>query len=298
MPLAPSSLSPYLYIPAATLAFLVLGGLAASVRERMDRTFRGERDLASGLGIRCIGVVPTPPSSRQRKQAALRHLSLPFDRAIDAVAALAFELLQDSGEGRTLVVTSSRFGEGKSAVAAGIAAYAARAQKRVLLISADPAPVAQAPKAEGQAATPKVPFELCRDSDLGFDIVALNGTGTAGQGIATDAEWASTLGKLRDHYEHVVIDAPAVLESARVPLLAARCDLVLFAVRWGDTRRDVALNAVNLLTKLSALSGRPRPNIYSVLTHVRLRENARDARGEAAQFLCEGPRRGASSRFA
>ena len=303
VPQRPSSLSPYLYISAAMIAFAALGGGAASVLERMDRSLRSERELATTLGIGCIGLVPEAEEGRYNGRWRLPECpSPPYDQAIEAVAAVALEVIQHRGDGKILAVTSSGPGEGKTALAVGIAAYAARFQRRVLLICAD-APrqdvkltgLSSETNLDSDVSAQRASLEIRRDSALGFDCLALDEIGDANTASLVGSQLANSLDKLRDRYDYMIIAAPGVFESAGIRILAARVDGVLFAVRWGSTRRDVAANAIELLMKPALLSGGPRPKIFAVLTRVNLKAHAGYRRGDTGEFLGKRPQRSGGS---
>lgn len=305
VPQRPSSLSPFLYIPAAMIAFAALGGGAASALERMDRSLRSERELATTLGIGCIGLIPEPQGGRYSGRWRLPEFpSPPYDQAIDAVAAVALEILQHRGDGKILAVTSSGPDEGKTALAVGIATYAARFQRRVLLICAD-APrqdvkltgPGSETKLDGGVSAQRSTLEIRRDSALGFDCLALDEIGDANTASLVGSQLANSLDKLRDRYDYMIIAAPSVFESAGIRILAARVDGVLFAVRWGSTRRDVAANAIELLMKPALMSGGTRPNVFAVLTRVNLKAHAGYRRGDTGEFLEGRPQRSGGSRL-
>lgn len=294
VPQRPSSLSPYLYIPAAMIAFAALGGVAASVRERMDRTFRSEREVSDALQIGCIGILPDSLGRPGVGRVRSRQRCSPYDRAMEAVAAVALDVVRNRGDGRILAVTSSRSGEGKEALALGIATFAARCQRRVLLICAgaptgDVAAIDIGDRAEADVdiTAEGACFEIRRNAGLGFDYLALDEICEAEMASLVGGELAIVFDKLRDCYDYMIIDAPGVFECAGVRILAARVDGILFAVRWGSTRRDVAANAIELLMKPALLSGAARPNVFAVLTHVNLKAHAGYHRGDIGEFLGE-----------
>lgn len=305
VPQRPSSLSPFLYIPAAMIAFAALGGGAASALERLDRSLRSERELATTLGIGCIGLVPEPPGGQYSGRWRLPECpSPPYDQAIEAVAAVALEVIQHRGDGKILAVTSSGPDEGKTALAVGIATYAARFQRRVLLICADAprqdvklAGLSCETNLDGDVSAQRATLEIRRDPALGFDCLALDEIGDANTASLVGSQLANSLDKLRDRYDYMIIVAPGVFESAGIRILATRVDGVLFAVRWGSTRRDVAANALELLMKPALLSGGPRPNVFAVLTRVNLKAHADYQRGDTGEFLGKRPQRSGGSRL-
>ncbi len=300
VPLRPSSLSPYLYIPAAMIAFAMLGVMAASVRERMDRSFRSEGELMETLRIGCIGMVPGPP--RERKRGRLVRRSKQYERAIEAVAALALELISHRGDGKILAITSTGPDDGKAALAAGIATYAARSQRRVLLIRAGAAHEVDSAAIQWEASPDGLPqgaaFEIRHDAAAGFDCLSLDEIGEIDTTFLVGSELANSLDKLRGRYDYMIIDAPGVFDSAGIRILAGRVDGVIFAVRWGSTHRDAAASAIDLLMKPALLGGGPRPNVFAVLTHVDQEAHAGYGRGESGGRFRNNPTRHGGAAFA
>ena len=139
VPLRPSSLSPYLYIPAAVIAFAVLGGVAASTREQLDRTFRQPREIESVLGVPCIGLIPDARRSPNRlRRPTLEASAYPNAFAIGTACAMTLAVTGHRKEGgKIILLTSSHPAEGTTALAEGLASCLRSLQQRVLLVSAD-----------------------------------------------------------------------------------------------------------------------------------------------------------------
>ena len=55
------------------------------------------------------------------------------------------------------------------------------------------------------------------------------------------------LDELRARYDLVVIDSPPLLGITEARILAPLADAVLFVVKWGSTKWEVARHALNLL---------------------------------------------------
>ena len=93
---------------------------------------------------------------------------------------------------------------------------------------------------------------------------------------------------LRAQYDLVVIDGPPLLAVIEARLLAAMADRILLAVRWGKTRQDVALNALNLLRDPRLLGDElVSEMIAAVVTQVDLRRHARYRFGDAGESRYE-----------
>ncbi|MDF2809579.1 MAG: hypothetical protein K0S56_610 [Microvirga sp.] len=271
VPLHPSSLSPYLYIPAAVIAFAVLGGVAASTREQLDRTFRQPREIESVLGVPCIGLIPDARRSPNR-------LRRPNAFAIETACAMTLAVTghRKEGGGKIILLTSSHPAEGTTALAEGLASCLRSLKQRVLLVSAD---------APQERIHPTPPGGAPTGPDEGFTRLSVMELTDGDPTLLVGAALIGSLKRVQEHYDYIVMDAPAVFVSPGVPVLASMADAVIFAVRWGSTTRDVAANALALLRKPATVGREPPPNVLAVLTRVNLKSYVRYRPGDAAEFL-------------
>jgi uncharacterized protein involved in exopolysaccharide biosynthesis len=290
VPLRPSSLSPYLYIPAAVIAFAFLGGVAASTREQLDRTFRQPREIESVLGVPCIGLIPDARRSPNRpRRPRLEASTYPNAFAIETACAMTLAVTGHRKEGKIILLTSSQPDEGTSALAEGLASCLRNLQQRVLLVSADAPQERSHPTAPGGAPTgldegfATLPYS--GDPDLGFDRLSVTELTDGDPTLLVGTALIAGLKRVQERYDYIVMDAPAVFVSPGVPALASMADAVLFAVRWGSTTRDVAANALTLLRKPATVGRDPPPNVLAVLTRVDLKSYVRYRPGDAAEYL-------------
>lgn len=291
VPLRPSSLSPYLYIPAAVIAFAFLGGVAASTREQLDRTFRQPREIESALGVPCIGLIPDARRSSNRpRRPTLEASAYPNAFAIETACAMTLAVTGHRKEGKIILLTSSHPAEGTTELAEGLASCLQSLQQRVLLVSTDspqeslhPTPTSAAAGLDEGFTTPS----LSGDPDLGFDRLSVMELTAGDPTLLASAALIAGLKRVQERYDYIVMDAPAVFVSPGIPALASMADAVLFAVRWGSTTRDVAANALTLLRKPATVRMDPPPNVLAVLTRVDLKSYVRYRPGDAAEFLYE-----------
>lgn len=290
VPLRPSSLSPYLYIPAAIIAFALLGAVAASTREQLDRTFRQSQDIESALGVPCVGLIPDVPRSPDRpRRPRLEASAYPNVFAIETACAMTLAATGHRKDGKIILLTSSHPAEGTTALAEGLASCLRGLHQRVLLVSGH-APHEQiyptspggtaADLDEGFATAP-----CSGESDLGFDRLSVMELTDGDPTLLVSAALIAGLKRVQERYDYIVMDAPAVFVSPGVPALASMADVVLFAVRWGSTTRDVAANALASLSKPASVRGDRAPNILAVLTRVDLKSYVGYRPGDAAEFL-------------
>jgi Mrp family chromosome partitioning ATPase len=311
---------------------LIGAGLLAVLLDQLDGTLRTERDVTESLGISCIGVIPhfTHQSRRRRRHSrqnetvrsvastpqsaaapkALRpanpgtrqkklrpHQLIPQDarytEAVRSVVAAALQLANPQTAPRTLLVTSSVSGEGKTTLAIGFAAYAARIGRRVLLIDLSfrhpsiaselgaPATDAILDVLQGRPVA-----ELIRTApDLGFDYLPLSRDAADPVATLAGERMPKLLRQLEGSYDCVVIDGGPLLGATEAWLLASMVDKVLFAVKWGSTPREIVQNALRLLRR-AAFGEDDHPDaVAAVITQVNLQKHARYRYGDFSENL-------------
>jgi polysaccharide biosynthesis transport protein len=117
---------------------LVLGCGLAFLLEQLDTRVRDEDQVTDLLGLSVLGHLP--PLSRGAGEAGVVQMLInPFGLMAEAVRVLRgnLDFMGVDGEVRSLLVSSSIQGEGKSMTACNLAASMALAGKRVVLVDAD-----------------------------------------------------------------------------------------------------------------------------------------------------------------
>ena len=295
VPSQPSSPNPIFFVFPALIVAAMAGGLLAAVLEGLDRRLRSERDIGDALGISCVGLVPqlrrlwTLPMHQYLHQRPFAA----YTEAIRSVVVAALQLAAPDGAPKVFLVTSSLPGEGKTALAVSFAVYAARLQRRVLLVDLafrHPAVL----RALGGKAEKNVldvlrghPLEeaIQHIPDLALDYLALPGYPVDPLALFDGKQIPDLLHRLRKMYDCVVIDSAPLLGTTETRLLASMVDKVLFAVKWGSTRREVAQNAISLLRNPYCIERDPSEFVSAVITQVNLKEHAAYRYGDVAETL-------------
>jgi capsular exopolysaccharide synthesis family protein len=114
---------------------LALGVLAAFGIEAFDQGINAPPDVESKLKLRMVGATPILTRGNSPPQA-LRDPSSTFSEAFNSIRTM-LQFATSDGVPRTLLITSSRAGEGKSTCALGLAQSFARLGTRVLLVDGD-----------------------------------------------------------------------------------------------------------------------------------------------------------------
>jgi polysaccharide biosynthesis transport protein len=232
--------------------------LVVSWRElRLGRVTSGN-DLTCALGLPVLGNVPRKGLERM---PTLENLDS-AGAISEAVDALRTVLLRDNEKApRLLLVTSAISGEGKTTLAALLAASLARAWRKTLLLDADlrkPAAhslfrtqlepgMSEILRGEAELAEVVQPTELSRL----WMIPAGHWDRHAIQALAQDGV-GRFFDSLKEQFDFIVIDACPILPVADALLLSMRVEAVLLAVRSGGSRLPVVQAAQQRLTALDA----------------------------------------------
>jgi len=243
------------WLLAAAVA-LAAGLLAAGLAGRRGGYFDRAEALEAETGLPVLAVLP---ALRKRQLAGQAPHELALEQADDPYAealrrlrttlALAGEA-QNITAGRSVLVTSSLPGEGKSAVALGLATLAAKGGARVLLIDADLRDpglheALGVPNARGLSDYLAGEADLAEVTEFhlahGLYVIPAgtrleDPSALLARPVARDLMAAASSG-----FDLVVIDSSAVLPAADALLLARHADQTVHVVAAGKTKRAAAL---------------------------------------------------------
>ncbi len=258
-------------------AGLVLGCLAAFLRESGDDSIRTTEDLTKQTTIPLLGMVPELPvtelmpavnyafgrsSPDDATMLQVLHWA-PFRESLDLIYK-NLQLLTDGQPLKSLVVTSALAGEGKSTVALGLAISAARLHQRVLLIDADLRRPGlhkqlQLPNDQGlstlltsdRAVTQAAIQPASTYSDLPISVLTAGATPTDSVKLLSSKRMRDLMAVFEQHYDLVILDAPPVLGIVDALLAASFCDGTLLVGRMGHVHKNEVTQAVNMLDRLN-----------------------------------------------
>jgi capsular exopolysaccharide synthesis family protein len=139
LPAAPSSPDHNRTASFALFVGLALGLGVAFLRDRLDQRIRNRDDLQARIGVPVLGVVPQVRSGRRHRILGAITLSQPNSEIAEAYRTLRTSLLFSASQQgwKTLMVTSSKPREGKTAAVANLGVSLEQAGKRVIVVSAD-----------------------------------------------------------------------------------------------------------------------------------------------------------------
>jgi Mrp family chromosome partitioning ATPase len=251
------------------------------------------KHVTHAVGISSFGVIPQLTRRRKLHPHQLIPQDARYTEAIRSVVAAALQLANPQKSAKTFLVTSSVPGEGKTTLAISFAVYAARIQRRVLLMDLSFRHPSIASELGGPAdggildvLQGRPLAELIKAAPgLGFDYLPLSRDSADPIATLASEQVPRLLRQLEGSYDCVVIDSGPLLSATEARLLASMVDRVLFAIKWGSTPREVAQNALGLLRR-SAFGGDDlRDTITAVITQVDLERHARYRYGDFSENL-------------
>ncbi|WP_374555907.1 GumC family protein [Thermomonas sp.] len=241
----------------------VLGVLLAFLLEFLDDTLKTPEDIEHKLKLPVLGVIPKL-GPKDSVVAAAANPQSSFSEAYRSVRT-ALQFATDHGVPRTLLVTSSGPGEGKSTTALALARNLTQLGKRVLLVDAD-------------LRNPSLHKTLGMKVDVGLSnllagacsfTAAVQPSGDEGLQVIlagplppnpaellSGSKLVSLLTIGTERYDHVIIDGPPVLGLADAPILSNAIDGTLLVVNSGKTKISAAQSALKrLLTARARIVG-------------------------------------------
>ncbi|NQX60360.1 CpsD/CapB family tyrosine-protein kinase [Paenibacillus qinlingensis] len=191
-----------------------------------------------------------PKLSTNSNSPVMMHIH-PSSSTSEAYRSLRFNIECSifGREAKSITITSSSRGEGKTTTAVHLAVAYAQIGKKVLLLDADlrnPS-IHQAFSdenrrgltnyLEGQAHV----SELVRETIVENLSIITSGPSTQNpSGLLASKQMDALLVTLREIYDIVIVDTPSLLTITDAKIIATKCDGVLLIVEYGKVKRDVA----------------------------------------------------------
>jgi polysaccharide biosynthesis transport protein len=259
LPKQPISPRPKLNLVLAILVGLMLGIGIAALQEALDNSLQSGEDVERELGLPLLGMVGTIDSPELRSLVHADSLSN---------AAESFRMVRSNIKFmgvdknlRTLMVTSSGKGEGKSTTAVNLAIALAQDGKRITLVDAD----LRRPSVHRQFGIPNTTgltnsivggeplAEVTRDVDVeNLSVITAGPIPPNPAELLDSARFARLMEELRTTNDIVVFDAPPLLGVADASVLGGAVDGVVMVVAASEVDRNAARRALQMLQQARA----------------------------------------------
>lgn len=239
---------------------LLLGIGAAFLRNARDTSVRSTKRVEALTGAPVLASVAADRDARRHPVTLGAH---PGSAQVEAYRKLRTNLLfTDPGKPhRVIVVSSPSVGEGKSTVACNLALALADAGNRVVLIDVN----LRRPQVEqylgiGPTAgvvnvlAGRIPLRRAvgRWVEGGMDVLTAGPVPFNPSELLASRATAALLDEVRQHYDFVILDTPALLPVTDAATVAARADGVVLVVRHGRTDEEQVAGAMNALDAVQA----------------------------------------------
>ena len=281
-PLYPSSPRRKLILILGAALGMFLGLSLALLREYMDKSMHTAEDVSRSVDLPVLGLIPRfGVSSRRLAGRGKDHpgrSALIDSRAVspqkerdrefykESYIILQLELMATANgklepaagkqhNGLTLLVTSSVAGEGKSVIAADLAASIAQTGKKVLLVDADCRNSVQHEILELEAQ--KGLMDMLTENAAWDDVVkntSLENLHVITSGVGSDQpdnisklfitpHIESFVSLARKNFDVIIFDSPPVTTASDSAVVGSKVDGVVLVIGADDTQRNVILQA-------------------------------------------------------
>jgi capsular exopolysaccharide synthesis family protein len=257
LPTSPVSPKKPLDLALGLLIGIVLGVGSAVLRETLDNTVKTPEDIQRATARPAIGVIAFDPDAKAHPLIVTQS---PHSTRAEAFRQLRTNLqfVDIDTELKSIVVTSSVPGEGKSTTVCNLAISLAQTGAKVLLIEAD-------------LRRPRLAQYLGLDGSVGLTSVLVGATsaldatqrwGDSGLSVLLSGPlppnpsellsshaMADLLRRLEGRYDVILLDAPPLLPVTDAAVLAAETSGALLIAKYGSTTRDQLARSAEALVE-------------------------------------------------
>ena len=275
--LTPRDLSfpePEIIIPLGVLVSLGLTIGLVFLRELMDQRVKSPSDLAVLPGAHVLGSVPDldddPTKTPNAELVVRKYPTSVLAESYRQTATALFPMLDRNGH-QSLLLVGCMPGSGTTTVATNIAAAAAAAGKRVLVIDANFRRPRLAQAMDVASDGPGLADVLSNSARASEVIVDADGIGVISAGTPASrvsdrlntAAMDSMLAELRGKYDLILFDTPPAVVSGDALILANKVDAAVLVVRAHQDHRGLIARMMHRLSDaqcemLGLLLNRPR----------------------------------------
>jgi len=241
---------------------LVLGVSLAFLLEYLDNTIKTTEEAEKLYGAPVLGHIPMEDFEKDEKRR-LTIVQHPGSPAAESYRVLrnSLDFVNFQHDIRTLLVTSSAPGEGKSTVAANLAAGLAQAGKKVVLLNSDfRRPTTDqffsvnnmVGLSDVLLGRNSLKSALQRPGDQQLLILASGKMPPNPSELLGSDKMHEIIDSLKEWADWIIVDSPPLLAVADATAVARWADGVLMVTRGGVSTRDAARKGHEMLDKVGA----------------------------------------------
>jgi non-specific protein-tyrosine kinase len=262
LPLQPVSPNVELNVALAALVGLVLAVGAALMLEYIDDTVKSTDDMSTSLKLTALGSVNRIKGKGYKDKLIAFHN--PFSPLTEAYRGLRtnIQFMAVDQPAKSILITSSNPGEGKSVTAANLSIIMAQAFLKTILVDAD---LRQPnihkffgiPNKKGLTdliRLPEIELEECL-TDTGIENLQVLTSGSLPPNpaeILGSQRLVELLQYLEERADVIIFDSPPVMAVTDAVVLSSQVDGVILVVKAKRTRHNIAQEAIKRLQQVGA----------------------------------------------
>lgn len=242
LPEDPSSPRALLYIALGFAVGLAMGVIMAFVAENLDTTLHTTEQIESATQMATVGQVPSA-----KDELAIARLGSGHYPQLESFRRLRTNILASSPNGKQVVLlTSAKRGEGKSTVSGNLAVTVAQSGREVVVVDCDlrlPTVHKLFDLSNKRGLTNILAGEMTLEDSLQDSPFPRLRIITSGPLPPNPSELLGSqrmldlIDQLREEFDFIILDTPALLSVADAAVLAPAVDNVILVVAQGVTQR-------------------------------------------------------------
>ncbi len=259
---------------------LFFGVALALLLDFLDATLKGPEDIERKLGLSMLGMVPMVQRKRNQTSNAIFFLDPKEHGFAEAVRTVRTSVVLSGidRQHKTILMTSSVPGEGKTTTSLNLAVALAQ-MERVLLIDADmrKPSIGKALGISGNApglanvvaGTAELEDCILHVEDANIDVLSAGLIPPNPLELLSSHRFQDLLADLTKRYDRIVIDSPPALLVSDSLVLSKLVDAVLYVVRSDTTSHSTAKSGISRMRSTQA------PLVGVILNKVNMRKAAK-----------------------
>jgi capsular exopolysaccharide synthesis family protein len=249
----PSFPNKKLFMALAFCASAVAGVSIAYVLQALDQSFHTSREVRDQLGLPVLELVPSVRRIRRKLTPFDCVIEHPNSSFTEALRNLQVTLFGGNYPPKTMLFTSSLPGEGKTSLVLAFGRFLALSGRSVMVLDCDLRKPSIHRLLESERGPGLVDHLLGRvtleeivrsDERTGMRYIASGPPANNPPDLLTSPALRAMLAKVERSYDVVLIDSAPFLAVADTRCLQPLVELTVFVVRWRDTQRASAREAV------------------------------------------------------
>lgn len=243
LPKSPSSPRPLLNIALGLAVGLALGVVLAFVAENLDTTLHTTEQIENATQMSTVGQVPMA-----KDELAIARLGSGHYPQLESFRRLRTNILASSSSGTQVVLlTSAKRGEGKSTVSSNLAVTIAQSGREVVVVDCDlrlPTVHKLFDLSNKRGLTNILAGEMTLEEsiqDSSFPRLRIITSGPLPPNpteLLGSQRMLDLIEQLREKFDFIILDTPALLSVADAAVLAPAVDNVILVVAQGVTQRE------------------------------------------------------------